>query len=38
MIGGKGKKTSAFSRLVLKQVGLSCVYRSYVTYVSDSIQ
>ena len=25
-------------RLVRKQVGLSCVYRSYFTYVSDSIQ
>ena len=37
MIGGKGEKCQLSVRLVWKQVGLS-VYRSYVTYVSDSIQ
>ena len=36
-IGGKGEKCQLSVRLVWKQVGLS-VYRSYVTYVSDSIQ
>ena len=38
MIGGKGKKYQLSVRLERKQVGLSCVYRSYVTYVRDSIQ
>ena len=38
MIGGKGKKCQLSVRLARKQVGLSCVYRSYVTYVSDSIR
>ena len=37
MIGGKGKTCQLSVRLAWKQVGLS-VYRSYVTYVSDSIQ
>ena len=38
MIGGKGKKCQLSVRLAWKQVELSCVYGSYVTYVSDSIQ
>ena len=38
MIGGKGKKYQLSVRLTWKQAGLSCVYRSYVTYVSDFIQ
>ena len=37
MIGGKGKKCQLSVRLGWKQEGLS-VYRSYVTYVSDSVQ
>ena len=34
MIGGRDKKC----QLSVRKVGLSCVYRSYVTYVSDSIE
>ena len=37
IIRGKGKKCQLSVTLACKQVGLS-VYRSYVTYVSDSIQ
>ena len=37
MIGGKVKQRQLSVRLVWKQEGLP-VYRSYVTYVSDSIQ